>query len=158
MTAKPVEEANLATEAEEFEEKQNDFQAMYDAGGKFKRDLEQITTGFGKEKEPVHTREHTVEELEEIPAGPELEPGTEGYMEKVEKEAELAGGVTDDYTQRVLFGAGMGQKTTVTLPLTAEETESGLHQKVWKSIRWLAIWCVRQIKLLGEKANFKSAG
>lgn len=92
----------------------------------------------------------------EIPAVPEVEKKLEeeGYIEKVEKEAELAKPVVDDYTQQVLM-APPRQKATPTLPLTEEEVKEGLHHHVWEAIRWLAEWCVRQIKLLHGMVRYK---
>jgi len=157
LTANPVPEASLADEVEEFEEKQKDFQAMYNAGGKFKEQLEQISGKLGG-GETVRTKEHTIEEVEEILTNPEVEKSLErdGYMEKIEHDAELAGGVTDDYTTRVLLGSSNDPNAPVTLPLTEEQLQVALHMKVWQSIRWLAEWCVRQIKMLGGRAKFKS--
>jgi hypothetical protein len=157
LTKNPVPEASLADEVEEFEEKQKDFQAMYNAGGKFKEQLEQISGKLGG-GETVRTKEHTIEEVEEILTNPEVEKSLErdGYMEKIEHDAELAGGVTDDYTTRVLLGSSNDPNAPVTLPLTEEQLQVALHMKVWQSIRWLAEWCVRQIKVLHGRARYKA--
>jgi len=137
---------NLADEVEEFEEKQQDFQAMYNAGGHFKEQVEATAKGY---KGAPASAEVTAgkEEVVEIPTTPEVAPEMGGYIEKVEKEAELAGPVMDDYTQQVLLNPV--QKTTkVTLPLTDDEIKEGLHHKVWEAIRWLATWCMRQVQKL----------
>lgn len=156
LTANPVPEANLADEVEEFEEKQEDFQAMYNAGGRFKEQMDRIVSESGRpeSRENIRVKEKTVEEVEEILTTPEVEKDVEGYVEKVEHDAELAGGVTADYTTRVLLGT-TPTSANVTLPLTKDELELGLHQKVWNSLRWLAEWCVRQIKLMGGRAKLK---
>lgn len=128
---------DLADEVEEFEEKQQDFQAMYNAGGHFKEQIETVAKGY----------KEAPKEVVEIPTTPEVAPEMGGYIEKVEKEAELAGPVMDDYTQQVLLNPV--QKTTkVTLPLTDDEIKEGLHHKVWEAIRWLATWCMRQVQKL----------
>jgi hypothetical protein len=44
--------------------------------------------------------------------------------------------------QNVTSGSG----ATVTLPLTDEKIEEGLHAGIGSSVRWLAVWCVRQLK------------
>lgn len=143
MTANPVPEENLSEVVEEFEEKQKDFQAMYNAGGHFKEQVESVSQELHPHKEkPVVT---------EIPTTPEVGPEMAGYMEKVEKEAELAGGVTDDYVQQALLQTGGQQTKPVTLPLNQEQIQLGLHHKVWEGIRWVAEWCVRQIKLFHGK-------
>lgn len=36
--------------------------------------------------------------------------------------------------------------TTVALPITDDQVEKGLHQKIFHSIRWLAEWCIFQLK------------
>ncbi|KKU63159.1 MAG: hypothetical protein UX87_C0032G0007 [Candidatus Amesbacteria bacterium GW2011_GWA1_47_16] len=157
MTKDPV--PGLAQEIEEFEEKQEDWQAMYNAGGKFKEQLEAISrNGSDKETEPKSDRaERKVIEVEEIPTSPELEkkPELKGYIEKVETDTDIGTGVTDDYTQTVLMGTANPQKPTVILPLTDDQVQQGLHHQVWEAIRWLAVWCVRQIKMLGGRAKYK---
>lgn len=161
ITVKPVPEADLADEVEEFEEKQNDFQAMYNAGGRFKEQMDSIVSESGRVEEPESLsskKERTIEEVEEILTNPEVEKSLErdGYMEKIEHEAELAGGVTDDYTTRVLLGSSNDPNAPVELPLTEEQLKLALHMKMWQSIRWLAEWCVRQIKILKGRARYKS--
>lgn len=124
----------LAQEVEEFEEKQHDWQAMYNAGG---RDKERIDS-FVKER---------FREVVEIPTTPEVGPEVEGYMERVEKEVEITGPVMDDYTQQVLLKPTQ-KAAKKALPLTDEEIKEGLHHKVWEAIRWLATWCMRQVQKL----------
>lgn len=128
---------NLADEAEQFEEKQHDWQAAYNAGGHFKEQIESVARGYKESQK----------EVVEIPTTPELAPEMGGYIEKVEKEVELAGPVMDDYTQQVLLNP-VQKSTKVTLPLTDEEIKEGLHHRVWEAIRWLATWCMRQIQKL----------
>ena len=129
---------------------------MYNAGGKFKEQLEEIAKPHSAEAS--RGKEKPVTGLEEIPTSPEVERKLEhaGYIEKVEKEAELAGPVMDDYTQQVLMTSPAPKNPVVTLPLTEEQVQTGLHQQVWASIRWLAEWCVRQIKLLHDKVRYRS--
>lgn len=51
--------------------------------------------------------------------------------------------------------------STVTLPLTDAQIAAALHESVTSSIRWLAEWCTRRIKMMHEKViksqapNFK---
>lgn len=114
---------------------------------------ERMEAGAASGKEPV--------EVEEIPTEPEVEKAIEkapelaGYIEKVEKAAELTKPVTDDYTNQVLLGSANPQQVTVKLPLTEEEVSEGLHHKVWEGIRWLAEWCVRQVKKFGGMVTYK---
>jgi len=163
LTEKPTE--SMADVVEEFEEEQNDFQAAYSAGGKFARDLEEIAKGYGRkggvemEPSPAKVSEsRKVETIEEIPAGPEVEKKLEqeGYIEKVEKETMVSPVIVDDYTKEVLLKPTSNQSPKVVLPLTEEQVERGLHEKVWESIRWLAEWCVRQIRIMSGRAQYKN--
>lgn len=148
LTAKPVPEERLADVVEEIEEKNWDPQAMYNAGGHFKEQLEAIArSGRVEERESV-SKEKEVEEIVEIPVEPEVGKEVEGYIEKVEKAAELKQPVVDDYTQQILIGSANPQQPQVILPLTDDQIQQGLHHKVWEGIRWLAEWCVRQMKKL----------
>ena len=162
LTAKPTE--SMADVVEEFEEEQNDFQAAYSAGGKFARDLEEIVKGYGRkggvemEPSPIKVSEsRKVETMEEIPTSPEVEKKLEqeGYIEKVEKETAVPPVIVDDYTKEVLLKPISSQSPKVILPLTEEQVERGLHEKVWDSFRWLAEWCVRQIRIMSGRAEYK---
>lgn len=37
-------------------------------------------------------------------------------------------------------------RPSIVLPMTQNEMEEGLHQKVWKSVRWASEWCLMMIK------------
>ena len=138
-------QATQASQATQAQQAKPDYQQMYSAGGKFKEQLEAIAGGFsGGSKETEVTR------VEEVPENVEEEKlkEAEGYIEKIEKEAELAKPVVDDYTKQVLVGATAAQKPKVTLPLTDDQIKKGLHHKIWEGIRWLAEWCARQLKMV----------
>jgi len=163
LTKKPTE--SFADIAEEFEEEQEDFQTAYNAGGSFAQKLDEIAKGYGGgrkggvEMEPHSmeaSRDKPPEDITEVLTEPELEkkPELEGFIEKVEKAGETQQVVIDDYTQQVLLKTA-GQNTKVKLPLTEDQIQKGLHQQVWDSIRWLAEWCVRQMKMLKEKVMYK---
>ncbi len=133
------------TQAKQAQQAEPDYQQMYGAGGRFKEQLEAIAGGFtGGSKETKVTK------VEEVPENVEEEKlkEAEGYIERVEKEAELAAPVVDDYTKQVLVGAAAAQKPKVTLPLTDDQIKQGLHHKIWEGIRWLAEWCARQLKVI----------
>ncbi len=111
---------------------------------------EEITAEFGgKEREPIKI-------AEEIPTHIEKEKHKElldqGYIERVEKEAELKNPVMDDHTGQVLVQSNAPQKPKVKLPLNDGQIEEGLHHKIWESIRWLAEWCKRQLEILYTKS------
>lgn len=107
--------------------------------------------------EPAASTERPVEQMEEIPTQVELEkkPELQGYVEKVEHDTELQTPVQDDYAQQVLLKSANPQNVVVTLPLTEEQVVMGLHEQVWSSLRWLAEWCVRQIKLLHGRVKYR---
>ena len=171
LTKEPTE--SFEKIAEDFEAGQADYQAMYNAGGDFKKGLDEIAEALeglapqdstvrgkgGVEMEP-HSAEASrgklVEEVTEIPTEPEIEKKVEGYIEKVEKAGERQQVIVDDYTQAILLKPTDDKKVKVTLPLTEDQIQKGLHQQVWDSIRWLAVWCIRQIKMLKDRVVYKS--
>jgi len=87
----------------------------------------------------------------------DIEPEVEGWLEKLEKEdAQLAQPVVDDTGQVILDDAQKKKKGfKVVLPLTKDEVDKGLHHKVIESIRWLAEWCIRMIKIFGKKVAYR---
>lgn len=133
-----------------FEEKQQDYQAAYNAGGHFKEQLESIAAGF-KGPEVQESKEKAIEQMAEIPSSPELSPEVEGYVEKVEKDPELQKALADDYVKAIGMQPVASQNPQVTLPLTDDQIQVGMHHKVWEAIRWLAVWCLRQMKMVSLK-------
>lgn len=112
---------------------------------------EEITLEFGgKEREPTKI-------AEEIPTHIEQEKHKElidqGYIERVERQAELATPVIDPASSQILVQSSSRQKPKIKLPLSEGQIEEGLHHKIWESIRWLAEWCKRQIELMYTKNN-----
>ena len=126
-------------------------------GGKFKEQMEALAGKINslERSAPVDVK---VNEIQEVPTNPELEEAKEiaGYVEAIEKEAELTTPVTDDYTNQVLLKSANPQDVVVTLPLTADQIQQGLHHKVWEAITWLAVWCFRQVKLLHGRVKYKA--
>lgn len=85
----------------------------------------------------------------------------EGYIEKVEKQAEIPKDisqvvqpvVTPQLTQpmtnnqgQVVMQQARQEDPEIDLPLTESEVRDGLHHKVVDGFRWLAEWCVMVIK------------
>lgn len=124
------------------------------------RPKEQVEAGpmgsGGGERAAEGGAEKGMEMVQEVPTAPEVEkkPELAGYVEKVGEE-ELEGPIIDDYTGQVLMAPAMQKAGTVTLPMTEEEVKEGLHHQIWESIRWLAEWCVRQIKVLHGRVRYK---
>ncbi|MEK9200599.1 MAG: hypothetical protein AAB909_01360, partial [Patescibacteria group bacterium] len=101
--------------------------------------------------------EKSVDAVHEVPSSVEIEKKSEvaPYMEQAGADMDIAGGVTDDYTQNVLLKYEKDSGRREELPLTEAQVQEGLHHKVWESIRWLAEWCVRQAKMLHGKVMYK---
>jgi len=171
LTKEPTE--SFEEIVQDFEEEQQDYQAMYEAGGAFKKGVDEIALGFeaiarqsaatrskgGVEMEPHSaeaSRDKAPEDMIEIPTEPEVEKGAEGYIEKTEKAGETKQVIVDDYTQAILLKPTKNQNAKVTLPLTEDQIQKGLHHQVWESIRWLAEWCMRQVKILKDRVGYKS--
>ena len=113
-----------------------------------------ITPGIGKER--VGTQEVTP--MTEYTRNVDLEPEVEGWLEKVEKEdSQLQQPVTDDQTGQVVLDDTQAQPTNfkVILPMSKDEVEKGLHHKIIDSVRWLAEWCIRMIKMFGNKVAYR---
>ena len=88
----------------------------------------------------------------------DLEPEVEGWLEKLEKEdTKLQQPVIDQTTGQTVLDDSNQQQSgfKVTLPLTKDEMEKGLKDKVVNSIRWLAEWCMRMIKMFGNKVAYR---
>ena len=113
-----------------------------------------ITAGVGKER--VGTQEVTP--MTEYTRKVDLEPEVEGWLEKMEKEdSQLQQPVTDDQTGQVVLDDTQAQPTNfkVILPMSKDEVEKGLHHKIIDSVRWLAEWCIRMIKMFGNKVAYR---
>lgn len=157
LTKDPV--PTLAEEVAAFEDLQQaatSAQSALSASG----GVGQSVTSGGKEMEPAYVETsagkpaESVSEMEEIPEQPDVKE-LDGYVEKIEKAAETQQVVVDDYTKQVLLAPSDPQSAVVTLPLTADDIKKGLHHHIWEGIRWLAEWCVRQIKVLHGRVRFK---
>jgi len=88
----------------------------------------------------------------------DLEPEVEGWLEKVEKEdSQLQQPVTDQTTGQVVLDDSAKQQSgfKVILPMSKDEVDKGLHHKVIDSVRWLAEWCIRMIKMFGNKVAYR---
>ena len=91
---------------------------------------------LAKEKEVIH-------EYKEPEPSKEVEP----WIEKVEKkEIKLPQPIYDQSGQVILDNI-VPQKPKITLPLDKLGIQKGLKYKVQDSLRWLAEWCLRVIKM-----------
>jgi len=112
--------------------------------GSMSKEKETLNTLFPEEWEKYPIVEEKEKEIEK-----EVQP----YIEKIEKEIYLAKPVTDDYGQ-TLVTAPSAQPVQIILPVTQATLLYGLKQKVSESVRWLAEWCLRIIKIFGARAVF----
>src|SRR3989344_6869248 len=115
------------------------------------------TSGKGKERVDVVAGHQEVTPITEYTRNVDLEPEVEGWLEKLEKEqTQLTQPVTDDKGQVILDNSSkQSSGFKVVLPLTKDEVEKGLHHKVIDSIRWLAEWCIRMMKMFGNKVAYR---
>jgi len=105
-----------------------------------------VSGGIERERTPITEYTRKVD----------LEPEVEGWLEKVEKEsAQLGTPVQDDTGKTIVDDAQKQDDFKVVLPMTKDEVEKGLHHKVMDSIRWLAEWCIRMVKIFGNKVRYK---
>ena len=113
-----------------------------------------ITPGVGKEREG----KQEVTPITEYTRQVDLEPEVEGWLEKVEKEdSQLQQPVTDPSSagQVLLDNAQQQSGFKAILPLTKDEVDKGLQHKVLDSVRWLAEWCIRMIKMFGNRVAYR---
>ena len=85
---------------------------------------------------------------------PEIDKEVEPFIRKVEKEIYLNQPVTDEWGQP-LVSSPAPQNPKITLPVTKSAYAFGLTQGVTDSIRWLAEWCRRIIKMFGQQVFFR---
>ncbi|MBM4402038.1 MAG: type IV secretory system conjugative DNA transfer family protein [Candidatus Cloacimonetes bacterium] len=92
--------------------------------------------------------EHEVKkEIPLMPEAPEAPEAPETVQEPVVPELEARPKEVVPSPQPILpVPPSLGPE----LPLTSEEIKVGLKQKITSSFRWLAEWCLRQIKLFGK--------
>lgn len=113
-----------------------------------------ITPGVSKEREG----KQEVTPITEYTRQVDLEPEVEGWLEKVEKEdSQLQQPVADPASagQVLLDNAQQQSGFKAILPLTKDEVDKGLQHKVLDSVRWLAEWCIRMIKMFGNKVAYR---
>lgn len=85
---------------------------------------------------------------------PKIDKEIEPLIQKLEEEIYLAKPITDDAGQPLISNPAPVQPK-ITLPVSKNQFAFGLTQKVTDSIRWLAEWCFRLIKIFGSKVIFR---
>lgn len=117
-----------------------------------------MPSGFapsGERKETVVTQPEKVP-IVETGAPKEVAPELKDWLTKVEtgEEIQLPSPITDDQGQ-VIVSPPTPQQVAVDLPLTEEEMTKALHLKIIYSLRWLAEWMKRLLKIIGGKFIYK---
>jgi len=109
-------------------------------------DKEQVSSSF-KEGEPM------VIEKKEFEPAPEVQP----WVSKVKtaEEITLPLPIKDEFGQ-ILMQASAPVKPKIVLPLSQPKIKAGLHQKMAESVRWLAEWCWRLIKMFPKRVGYES--
>jgi hypothetical protein len=104
--------------------------------------LTQPTGSLLKESEPIRT------ETKEF----ELSPEIKEWVEKIEdgEEITLPHPIKDDYGQ-ILMEAASPIRPSLVLPLSKPKIKKAIHKKVVDSVRWLAEWCLRLIKMFPSR-------
>jgi hypothetical protein len=89
----------------------------------------------------------------EIGATPEISPDLRSYVQKVETGSEVKppGMPLGKPSAKPL---PPGQKS-ILLPLTPTQYVQGTKASVSDSLRWLAVWCLRILKIYGPNALFR---
>lgn len=108
---------------------------------------------FSKEREvPIVD----VEGVEPLAERREKLPGEEGYIERVEKEAELKKPIT--YRGQVLVTSRQAAPITIVLPVTAATFANPKNwvKPITFAIRWLLEFVKRQIKKYPGQAQFRT--
>jgi hypothetical protein len=80
------------------------------------------------------------------------------WVEKVEgaEEVTLPGPIKDEYGQ-ILLETASPPLPKIVLPLTQTKTQQALHVKITQSIRWLALWCIRMLKMFPNRTTYGSS-
>jgi len=104
----------------------------------------------GKRKEVIRRLfgERETGPIVERPVVPEIPKEVEQAQPVPGAATQLPGPVTDDQTGQVLV-TDPGQSVQINLPLNDDQIQQGLTYQVTYSIRWLAEWCIRMIKMVG---------
>ncbi|MCX6816682.1 MAG: hypothetical protein NTZ93_02375, partial [Candidatus Beckwithbacteria bacterium] len=134
----------MTAPADDYQKTPQKFSGISVSQGKEKSSFAESSDGTRQDKNPITEYTRNVD----------LEPEVEGWLEKLEKEdTKLQQPVTDQTTGQTVLDDSQQQKPgfKVVLPMTKDEVEKGLRHKIIDSVRWLAEWCIRMIKMFGVK-------
>jgi len=88
----------------------------------------------------------------------EIPPEVKDWMQQIEEGEEISfpGPIKDDFGQ-ILMEAARITKPKLTLPLDDKGLKSGLQHKIVDSIRWMAEWCLRLIKMIPDRVTYNQS-
>lgn len=110
-----------------------------------------------KEQKEILSRLFPEEEKYQVverPTTPEIPPEIEKVEVVAGAEITLPKPITDD-SGAVVLDAAAPQQVTITLPITDEEIQNAFSLKIIYSIRWLAEWAKRVLRLASKKFIYK---
>lgn len=96
----------------------------------------------------VKDYESKLSEKKETEAAPEVKEWVKEV--KTAEEITLKEPIMDEYGQ-ILMEAAAPVTPKINLPLSKPKTQKALHAKITESIKWLAVWCWRLIKMFPER-------
>ena len=107
-----------------------------------------------KEGEFVGVKKASEEQVPimEIKEPGEFPPEVEGWLERVGQDT-VPEPETIVHQGKTILSPAAPQDVSVSLPLDEGKIQKGLHQKIFESIRWLAVWCVRLVKKYRGKTD-----
>jgi len=73
--------------------------------------------------------------------------------EKKEEAIQLPQPIKDEYGE-ILMQSARPQKPRIVLPLNKKEIKTNVGKKVSDSIKWLAIWCKRLLKMFPKRVSY----
>lgn len=101
--------------------------------------------GYYKETEPI------ILEKKEF----KLPKEVKGWVKEEQKEeTTLLKTIRDEFGQ-ILLKAALPSKPKIVLPLTRDQTKLALKKKIVESVRWLAEWCLRILKMFPKRTEYK---
>jgi len=83
-----------------------------------------------------------------------IPPKIESHLEKIEKELHTIQPVKSNFG-RVIVQPSDKKQVRITVPLTKNQYLANLRQPTENSIRWLAVWIGRLIKMFPGKIGFR---
>ncbi len=104
-------------------------------------------TAFGRHKEvAIPLTAEISSQPAEVEPTPEISPEMDKFVEKVEQQVvKPATETVIAQTQPAAVPKTISQPVVI-LPATEKVIQKGLHQSITHSVRWLAEWCLRQIR------------